>query len=143
MLTIDSCSRILFVCALTLTFDTMSLKIPLTSLIACENNKIQMDKLIKMSSWSSQEPKATIINLKSFKPEDKSEWWMINEKFLNLNWKQQNIPMMPFGDWKSKSFHLSVISNLCLFSLVQMIVLGNTKSQKYLLCNTIDEQSYS
>lgn len=63
-----------------------------------------------MSSWSSQEPKATIINLKSFKPEDKSEWWMINEKFLNLNGKQQNIPMMPFGDWKSKSFQLSVIS---------------------------------
>lgn len=52
----------------------MSLKIPLTLQIACENNKIQMDKLIKMSSWSSQEPKATIINLKSFKPEDKSEW---------------------------------------------------------------------
>lgn len=85
----------------------MSPKIPLTSLIACENNKIQMDKLIKMSSWSSQEPKATIINLKSFKSEDKSEWWMINEKFLNLDRKQQNIPMMPFGDWKIKSFHLS------------------------------------
>lgn len=84
----------------------MSLKIPLTLQIACENNKIQMDKLIKMSSWSSQEPKATIINLKSFKPEDKSEWRMINEKFLNLDRKQQNIPMMPFGDWKIKKLSL-------------------------------------
>ena len=66
-----------------------------------------MDKLIKMSSWPSQEPKATIINLKSFKSEDKSEWWMINEKFLNLDRNSRIYPWCLLVTEKSKSFHLS------------------------------------